>query len=136
VAQQDSGTGAPRRGPGELEQAVLAVLWEADGALSPGEVRDRLDAGAGGLSYSTVVTILTRLHEKGALARRRDGRSFRYSPVADQAGLAARRLSALLDRQSDREAVLSRFVADLSDRDEQLLRHLLGRPARSSAAEG
>jgi hypothetical protein len=26
----------PRRGAGELEGAVLAVLWEADAALSPG----------------------------------------------------------------------------------------------------
>lgn len=124
-----------RRGPGELEQAILAVLWEAGAALSPGEVRDRLDAG-GELSYSTVVTILSRLHEKGALARHRDGRSFRYAPVADEAGLAARRISALLDRQPDREAVLSRFVADLSDRDEELLRHLLGRQARERRSEG
>jgi predicted transcriptional regulator len=118
-----------RRGPGELEQAILAVLWDAGAALSPGEVRDRLDADGGELSYSTVVTILSRLHEKRALARHRDGRSFRYTPVADEAGLAARRLSALLDRQPDREAVLSRFVADLSDRDEELLRQLLGQQA-------
>jgi hypothetical protein len=31
----------------------------------------------------------------------------------------------MLDREPDREAVLSRFVAELSDRDEQLLRSLL-----------
>ena len=85
-------------------------------------------AGAAGaaLSYSTVVTILTRLHEKGSLSRERDGRAFRYAPVSDEAGLAARRLSQMLDRSPDREAVLSRFVADLSERDEELLRSLLG----------
>lgn len=113
---------ASRRGAG-----VLAVLWSAGGALSPGEVRDRLAGGdAEGLSYSTVVTILSRLHEKGALTRHKDGRAFRYAPVADAAGLAARQLSALLNRQDDREAVLTRFVADLSDSDEALLRDLLG----------
>lgn len=118
---------ASRRGAGELEGAVLAVLWSAGGALSPGEVRDRLAGGdAEGLSYSTVVTILSRLHEKGALTRHKDGRAFRYAPVADAAGLAARQLSALLNRQDDREAVLTRFVADLSDSDEALLRDLLG----------
>ncbi len=127
---QDSDRGGARRGPGELEQAILAVLWEADSALNPGEVRDRLEAGGDELSYSTVVTILSRLHEKGALVRKRDGRAFRYTPVADKAGLAARRLSALLDRQPDREAVLSRFVADLSDRDEDLVRQLLERQSR------
>src|SRR6266571_2483641 len=118
---------SPRRGAGELEAAVLSVLWEAGRALSPGEVQQALtgQAGAAELSYSTVVTILSRLHAKKALARRRAGRAFRYSPAADEAGLAARRLAAMLDREPDRDAVLSRFVAGLSERDEQLLRSLL-----------
>lgn len=118
-----------RRAAGALESAVLGVLWGASQALSPGEVREQLARGAADgdeLSYSTVVTILTRLHEKGALSRERDGRAFRYAPVSDEAGLAARRLSQMLDRAPDREAVLSRFVADLSAHDEQLLRDLLG----------
>lgn len=121
-----------RRAAGSLESAVLGVLWQAKGPLSPGEVRERLartgggDAAGAELSYSTVVTILTRLHDKGALSRERDGRAFRYAPVSDEAGLAARRLSQLLDRAPDREAVLSRFVEDLSEHDERLLRELLG----------
>ena len=122
----------PRRGAGELEAAVLSVLWEAGRALSPGEVQQALarQAAAPELSYSTVVTILSRLHEKKALERRRDGRAFRYAPVADEAGLAARRLAAMLDKEPDRQAVLSRFVADLSGSDEQLLRDLLGDDGR------
>jgi predicted transcriptional regulator len=119
----------PRRAAGALESAVLAVLWQASAPLSPGEVRERLarDESRDGaeLSYSTVVTILTRLHEKNALSRERDGRAYRYAPVADEAGLAARRLTQLLDRVQNREAVLSRFVADLSEHDERLLRELL-----------
>ena len=120
---------SPRRGAGELEAAVLSVLWEAGRALSPGEVQQALTGKAGSraprLSYSTVVTILSRLHAKKALARRRDGRAFRYAPVADEAGLAARRLAAMLDKEPDRQAVLSRFVADLSESDEALLRRVL-----------
>ena len=119
---------AGRRAAGALESAVLGVLWGAAGALSPGEVREslaRTDSEGAALSYSTVVTILTRLHEKGSLTRERDGRAYRYAPVADEAGLAARRLSQLLDRSANRAAVLSRFVADLSERDEELLRSLL-----------
>ena len=118
----------PRRGAGELEAAVLSVLWQAGRPLSPGEVQQALagPAGAPELSYSTVVTILSRLHAKKMLERRRDGRAFRYAPVADEAGLAARRLAAMLDKEPDRQAVLSRFVAYLSGSDEQLLRDLLG----------
>ena len=51
----DSASGARRRDrgparPGELEAAVLATLQAAGVALSPGEVRDRLDAD---LAYTT-----------------------------------------------------------------------------------
>ena len=117
---------AGRRAAGELEAAVLAVLQAAGSALSPGEVRDRL---GGDLAYTTVVTILSRLHAKGVLERRKAGRAFRYVPVADEPGLAARRMARVLDAEPDREAVLARFVSDLSDADEHLLRRMLGEAA-------
>jgi predicted transcriptional regulator len=127
--RRDAGARAPRRAAGSLEAAVLDVLWEAGEPFNAAQVRERLiahgEAGADEPAYTTVVTILTRLYEKKALARARDGRAYRYAPVADEAGLAARRLSAMLDAARDRRAVLSRFVRDLSDNDEQLLRAVL-----------
>ena len=114
---------AGRRAAGELEAAVLAVLQAAGSALSPGEVRNRL---GGDLAYTTVVTILSRLHAKGVLERRKAGRAFRYAPVTDEPGLAARRMARVLDAEPDREAVLARFVSGLSGADEELLRRMLG----------
>jgi predicted transcriptional regulator len=117
------GEEAGRRAAGQLEAAVLAVLQDAGYALSPGEVRERVGAD---LAYTTVVTILSRLHAKGVLKRSKSGRSYRYAPVADQPGLAARRMARVLDGEPDREAVLARFVSALSDSDENLLRRMLG----------
>ena len=114
---------AGRRAAGELEAEVLAVLQAAGSPLSPGEVRDRL---GGDLAYTTVVTILSRLHGKGVLDRRKAGRAFLYAPVADEPGLAARRMTQMLDAEPDREAVLARFVSGLSGKDEELLRRMLG----------
>jgi predicted transcriptional regulator len=122
-AEGAGGTAAGRRAAGELEAAVLAVLLDAGSALSPAEVRERI---GGSLAYTTVVTILSRLHAKGVLERHKAGRSFLYAPVADQPGLAARRMARVLDGEADREAVLARFVSVLSDRDEELLRRMLG----------
>jgi predicted transcriptional regulator len=113
---------AGRRRGGQLEAAVLAVLQAARDPLSPGEVRERLNDD---LAYTTVVTILSRLHVKGVLDRRKEGRAFVYAPVADEPGLAARRLAKLLDAEPDREAVLARFVSGLSEADEELLRRVL-----------
>ena len=112
-----------RRAAGELEAAVLGVLQAAGSSLSPGEVRDQL---GGGLAYTTVVTILSRLHGMGVLNRRKAGRAFLYAPVADEPGLAARRMAQMLDAEPDREVVLARFVSGLSGTDEELLRRMLG----------
>ncbi|HMH92264.1 MAG TPA: BlaI/MecI/CopY family transcriptional regulator, partial [Streptosporangiaceae bacterium] len=111
-----------------LEAEILAIWRAADGPLTPGEVRQRLapatQAGRGDLSYSTVVTIVSRLHAKGLLARQRAGRGFTYTPV-DDASLAASRMSQVLGSENDHDAVLSRFVSGLSSRDALLLRELL-----------
>lgn len=122
AGEHTGGEHAARRASGELESAVLASLQAAGVPLSPGEVRDRLDAD---LAYTTVVTILSRLHGKGVLERRKSGRSYVYVPVADEPGLAARRMTRVLDSEADREAVLARFVSSLSERDEELLRRML-----------
>jgi predicted transcriptional regulator len=90
--------------------------------MTPGEVRDRL---GGGLAYTTVVTILSRLHAKGILTRLKSGRAYSYAPVADEPGLAARRMRGVLDAQADRDVVLARFVSELSADDERLLRRML-----------
>ena len=123
-----SAAGAERRAAGALEAEILAIVRAADGPLTPGEVRQRLapgtQAGRGDLSYSTVVTIVSRLHAKGLLARQRAGRGFTYTPV-DEASLAASRMSQVLGRENDHDAVLSRFVSGLSSRDARLLRELL-----------
>jgi predicted transcriptional regulator len=117
--------GPGRRGAGELEAVVLEVLQRGESALSPGEVRELI---GGDLAYTTVVTILSRLHAKGVLDRHKAGRAYLYAPVADSPGLAARRMARVLDEEADREAVLARFVSALSDRDEELLRRMLAGP--------
>jgi predicted transcriptional regulator len=115
----------PRRPAGTLEAEVLAVLRATDAPLNPGQVRERLTVPQRGeLSYSTVVTIMSRLHAKGLLARERAGRGFAYTPV-DPASLAAGQMSRALDAGADHGAVLTRFVSGLSGRDARLLRRLL-----------
>ncbi|MGW7068885.1 BlaI/MecI/CopY family transcriptional regulator [Streptomyces sp. NPDC054855] len=111
-----------RRGQGELEAQVLSALREADGPATAGWVQERLGAD---LAYTTVVTILSRLLDKGAVTRERAGRSFAWTPSADEAGLAARKMRKVLDGERDREAVLASFLTALPPDDEQVLRELL-----------
>lgn len=115
-----------RRRAGELSGRVLEILRTSTAALTPADMQQRLSvAGTGPLAYSTVVTILSRLHEQGLAERFRTGRAYAYLAVAESA-LAARRMRRALDDQADHDAVLANFVNDLSPADERRLRALLG----------
>jgi len=112
-----------RHAPGWLENEVLAALWAASGPMTPAMVQEALPRE---LAYTTVMTVLHRLHTKGLVDRQRSGRAFAYQPVVDAAELAARQMRSALDRSRDRAAVLQRFIAGLSTEDERVLHGLLG----------
>lgn len=118
------GRGPARRGAGELESEVLAALWAADRPLTTAEVQREVDAE---LAYNTVLTILTRLYEKGTVNRRADGRRHRYEPVKGAEEVAAEQMQALLSRGPDRRGVLLRFATSLTEEDAEALWAILRR---------
>lgn len=111
-----------RRGFGELEQQVLSVLWAADAALIAREVQGRLDDPP---AYTTVTTILDRLHQKGVVKRTTRGRAFAYTALVSESVDTARRVRSLLSNGHDRTAVLQGFVDVLNDGDADELQRLL-----------
>lgn len=68
----------------------MYALWGSTESLSVRQVLDALNASRDPpLAYTTVMTVLSRLAEKGVLAREQAGRGFVYSPmVDDEAGIA------------------------------------------------
>lgn len=110
------------RGRGDLEQQVFATLVAGERPMTTGEVREAL---ADGLAYTTVMTVLARMHAKGRVTRERSGRSYAYTAVDDEAELAALQINRLLDAHGDRAAVLTRFAGELSDDESRLLRSVL-----------
>lgn len=116
-----------RRAMGALEEEVMAYLWSADCAASPAEVHQ---AVAPELAYTTIMTILTRLYEKGRLSRGQRGRAYTYEPVSSEAEHRAAKMQHTLVDAGDRGAVLSQFVESLDPQDVTTLRKLLGRAVR------
>ena len=111
-----------RRAMGALEAEVSAALWASEKALTFAEVRE---AVGGDLAYTTVMTILTRLWQKGRLDRERSGRAYAYRPAVDEAEHFAGRMHDTLSGARDREAALSRFVDELTPTEITLIRDLL-----------
>jgi predicted transcriptional regulator len=109
---------------GELEAAVMNVLWDRGGWLTPGEVHEAL-ADDRQLAYTTVMTILVRLWKKGRVERERDGRAYAYRPLKTREEHAAARMGEMLGATRDRPLALSHLVQELSPDDRDQLRRML-----------
>lgn len=118
----------PRRKlpPGELEKQVLDALWAATEPMTTGAVHEVVAADRK-LAYTTVMTILTRLWEKGELTRHRQGRAYAYQPVVGREQRVALRMQAVLGAAEDHALALNAFADALPDDQRAALRKALGR---------
>ena len=112
------------RGLGELEAAVMDVLWQAGVPLKVRETLDRLTTDRR-LAYTTVMTVLDNLHRKQWVTRELDGKAYLYEAAFSREEAAAQALRDVLDSSGDPEAVLMHFVATVSDEETDLLRAAL-----------
>ena len=113
-----------RLGMGELERRVMDVLWDDGGQLTPAEVNARLDSERE-LAYTTVITVLVRLFEKGSVTRQRRGRAWAYRSVLGREEQAAQRMSEMLRTGGDQSISLARFVENMSAKERTELKRLL-----------
>jgi predicted transcriptional regulator len=109
------------------ELAVMSVLWKL-GSANVNEVRDALDED---LAYTSVLSALQTLEEKGYVRHEAEGRAYRYLPTipAERAGSSA--LSRIRDAifHGSAERMFAQMVADKKlSRDElKRMRELLAK---------
>lgn len=104
----------------DRELDIMAVLWE-QGPSTVADVRKRIPAA---LAYTTVLTILRTLEEKGHVGHEAEGRAYRYYARVER---GEARVSAV-DRITKKlfagstETLLTHLVSDQELSDEQLER--------------
>ncbi|MBP2329717.1 putative transcriptional regulator [Kibdelosporangium banguiense] len=116
-------------GLGDLESAVMTVLWQADEPVKVRDVLDTLDTGKK-LAYTTVMTVMDNLHRKGWVQRELDGKAYLYEPALSREEAAARALREVLESSGDAEAVLMHFASSVSERERDVLRSGLRKNSR------
>ena len=111
----------------ELESEVMEQLWGGGEAtvrdvMQTINKRRRTDR-----AYTTFMTVMARLHKKGLLARRRDGKTDYYAPVYDREQYMALRAAAEVDDLVSQygDVALSHFARQMAGLD----------PARRRALE-
>ena len=112
---------AERPALGELEAKVMRVVWSLDRATVP-DVRKAI-LWPKPLAYTTVMTVLSRLVEKGFLGREKEGRFYVYAPRVGREAVAGSALRGVVERFYDglgRQAVAQLLSEDESLEEEDL----------------
>jgi predicted transcriptional regulator len=111
---------------GPLAAAIVREVT-ARGEASVAEVVEGLrQAQRREHAYTTIMTVMGRLHEKGVLVRERRGRQYIYRPAAPEAELIDRLSGLAVDRVVERygSAALRHFAVRLADLDPETRRRL------------
>ncbi|MFC4562716.1 BlaI/MecI/CopY family transcriptional regulator [Nocardiopsis mangrovi] len=108
---------------GDLERAVMEVLWQRNEPLTVREVGRALSERD--LAHTTVMTVLDRLAKKGVVARAREGRAWRYRPAASRENYVSELMFDALGQTGDPDAALAAFVRSMSGNEAEALRRAL-----------
>jgi predicted transcriptional regulator len=131
--------GNPAHHLGELQHAIMSVLWERSEA-TVAEVREalsRLPGRSRDRALTTVATMLAKMERKGVVAHRVEGRQFVYRPIVSEDQVARAMVADLTERLF--EGDFARLVSHLLTRQEiepSELEHLRRLIAEQGALEG
>lgn len=118
---------------GELERAVMEVLWSSGEPRTAREVADAL--AERDLAKTTVLTVLSRLENKGRVERCRDGWAHTYTAAASREDYIAELMEEALGDAADRTAALVRFAGRVSPEEAAALSDALTEALRRSGGE-
>ncbi|MCD6352527.1 MAG: BlaI/MecI/CopY family transcriptional regulator [Armatimonadetes bacterium] len=125
---------------GDLEAAVMRVIWQAKEPLPVEAVRQALEDQGRKTAYTTVMTTLARLYKKGLLERELHGRAYHYQAALSEEDFANTVARAAIDGvlRAFSEPAVAYFVEALSERDPRqldLLAELVERKRRQKSQE-
>jgi predicted transcriptional regulator len=109
---------------GELELAVMDCVWKQGGPVTVPDVHGLLSKERK-LAYTTTMTVMSRLHEKGMLGRREERRPYTYWAAIGREDYLADLMLGPLAEVGDRKAVLARFVERIGPSDAAVLADLV-----------
>ncbi|HQY61630.1 MAG: BlaI/MecI/CopY family transcriptional regulator [Myxococcales bacterium] len=109
---------------GEQEHEILSAVWQL-GTCTVREVHERVGVPRG-LAYTTISTVLDRLHKKGFVTRERDGRALVFRPARPERAVERSRVRDLVSRifGGDPEPAVARLVDAVETYDPALLDRL------------
>jgi predicted transcriptional regulator len=109
---------------GELEAVIMDRLWARQLPTLVREILDELTPERP-LAYTTVLSVMDKLHRKGWLHREPDGRAYRYVPVQTRDAYSATLMREALEGSTDQQSALVHFVEQMSAAETSALQAVL-----------
>ena len=109
---------------GDLEAAIMDVVWAAAAPVRVREVSEQLNRDRP-LAFNTVQTVMENLYRKGWLERRKDGRAYWYTAERSRDDYAAGLVAEALTAAADPAATLVRLAGELEPGEAARLRAAL-----------
>ena len=106
---------------GELEDAVMTRVWKWNRPVTVREVLEDLQQERS-IAYTTVMTVLDNLHQKGWVRREAEGRAYRYEAVSTRAAYAAALMNEAWTQSDNPAAALVAFFGMMSPEQRETLR--------------
>ncbi|WLQ42394.1 BlaI/MecI/CopY family transcriptional regulator [Streptomyces laculatispora] len=106
---------------GELEDAVMTRVWQWNRPVTVREVLEDLQQERS-IAYTTVMTVMDNLHQKGWVRREVDGRAYRYTAVSTRAAYSAALMNEAWSRSDNPAAALVAFFGMMSAEQREALR--------------
>jgi len=114
-----------KRKQGELESEILGCLWDRPEGLTSQQILALL--GDDDLAITTVLTVLSRLSDKGLVGREQaSGRTFLFKSTSSREQHTASMLLAALENTENPALVFSHFTSQLSQTQIESLKKALG----------
>jgi predicted transcriptional regulator len=114
-----------KRKQGELESEILGCLWDRPEGLTSQQILALL--GDDDLAITTVLTVLSRLSDKGLVSREQaSGRTFLFKSTSTREQHTASMLLAALENTENPALVFSHFTSQLSQTQIESLKKALG----------
>lgn len=109
---------------GGLEAAVMDRIWRRNRPVLVRDVLDDLNTDRT-LAYTTVMTVMDKLHRKGWLRRHPQGRAYVYEAVASRESYTARLMRDAWATSDNQAVAFVHFLEQLSDDEARALRAAL-----------
>lgn len=106
---------------GDLEDAVMTRVWEWNRPVTVREVLEDL-ARERTIAYTTVMTVMDNLRQKGWLRREADGRAYRYEAVSTRAAYSAALMNEAWAASDNPAAALVHFFGMMSPEQREAVR--------------